>query len=45
MIEKALGRSAAARRDLAQAVHINPNFSFLWSRTAAQALAALGGAP
>jgi tetratricopeptide (TPR) repeat protein len=44
-IEKALGRTGAARRDLAAAIDINPSFSILWSRSAAEALASLGGAP
>ena len=45
MIERSLGKSAAARRDLATAVSINPHFSILWSATAARTLAKLGGAP
>jgi len=45
MIEKALGKSGAARRDLAKALSINPHFSVLWSKPAAAALASLGGAP
>jgi tetratricopeptide (TPR) repeat protein len=45
MIERALGRTGAARADLARALAINPNFSILWSRTAADTLRALGGAP
>jgi tetratricopeptide (TPR) repeat protein len=45
MIEKSLGRTAAAPADLAKAISINPDFSFLWKQTAMDALAALGGAP
>jgi tetratricopeptide (TPR) repeat protein len=45
MIERALGRKAAARRDLARALDINPHFSILWSARAVQALDSLGGAP
>jgi tetratricopeptide (TPR) repeat protein len=45
MIERALGRTAAARRDLAAALDINPNFSILWSRRAARLLTSLGGRP
>jgi tetratricopeptide (TPR) repeat protein len=45
MIERALGGTGAARADLARAIGINPNFSILWSRTAADTLRALGGAP
>jgi tetratricopeptide (TPR) repeat protein len=44
MIQRALGRNGAARRDLARALDINPHFSILWSPEAAQALEALGGA-
>jgi tetratricopeptide (TPR) repeat protein len=44
MIEKALGRIGAARRDLARALAINPHFSILWSKVAARTLADLGGA-
>lgn len=44
MIERALGRDHAARRDLARALDINPNFSILWSAEAKRALHALGGA-
>ncbi len=44
MIEKALGRTGAAQRDLARALAINPHFSILWSKLAAQTLAALGSA-
>ena len=43
MIELALGQRAAARADLAEALHINPRFSFLWASRARSALAALGG--
>ncbi|HEY3211049.1 MAG TPA: tetratricopeptide repeat protein [Actinomycetota bacterium] len=45
MIERALGKLLAARRDLAVAIEINPHFSILWSERAAKVLAALGGAP
>jgi tetratricopeptide (TPR) repeat protein len=45
MIERALGRNAAARRDLAAALDLNPHFSILWSRQAARLLASLGGRP
>ena len=45
MIEKALGLTAAARRDLGAAVSINPHFSILYAPVAAQALAQLGGRP
>jgi tetratricopeptide (TPR) repeat protein len=44
MIERALGRDDAARRDLAEALGINPHFSVLWSGTAARTLAELRGA-
>jgi tetratricopeptide (TPR) repeat protein len=44
MIERALGRTAAARRDLRQALTINPYFSTLWSKPAARILVSLGGA-
>jgi tetratricopeptide (TPR) repeat protein len=44
MIEKALGRTAAARRDLRQALAINPHFSILWAGEAAKALHSLEGA-
>jgi tetratricopeptide (TPR) repeat protein len=43
MIEKTLGRIAAARRDLSRALSINPHFSVLWSRTAVRTAAELGG--
>jgi tetratricopeptide (TPR) repeat protein len=43
MIERALGRAASARRDLADALRINPHFSILWSAKAVRYLAALGG--
>ncbi len=43
MIERGLGMRRAARSDLAQALRINPNFSFLWAAPARQALAHLGG--
>jgi tetratricopeptide (TPR) repeat protein len=45
MIERALGLSAAARRDLGTAVAINAHFSILWSSKVAQVLASLGGRP
>jgi tetratricopeptide (TPR) repeat protein len=45
MIERELGRKAAARRDLARALDINPHFSVLWSREAGRVLLSLGGAP
>jgi tetratricopeptide (TPR) repeat protein len=45
MIERALGRTLAARRDLATALAINPSFSILWSKPAASILACIGGAP
>jgi tetratricopeptide (TPR) repeat protein len=45
MIERALGRTAAARRDLATAVSINPHFSTLWSKRALDLVEKLGGAP
>jgi tetratricopeptide (TPR) repeat protein len=43
MIERALGKRAAARRDLAEALSINPHFSVLWSKRAAGILSSLGG--
>jgi len=43
MIERVLGQTGAARRDLDRALDINPHFSILWSRTAARILAAVGG--
>jgi tetratricopeptide (TPR) repeat protein len=45
MIERALGKTRAARSDLAAALAINPHFSILWSKQAEQALTKLGGAP
>jgi tetratricopeptide (TPR) repeat protein len=45
MIERALGRMAAARRDLSAALDINPHFSILWSRQPARILSSLGGQP
>ncbi len=45
MIEKDLSRTGPARRDLAEALRINPYFSSLWSRTAATSLRSLGGRP
>jgi tetratricopeptide (TPR) repeat protein len=44
MIEKALGDRAAARRDLREALAINPHFSIQYSSVAEHTLAALGGA-
>jgi tetratricopeptide (TPR) repeat protein len=44
MIEKALGRTADARRDLTAALHLNPHFSALHAPLATAALASLGGA-
>jgi tetratricopeptide (TPR) repeat protein len=43
MIEKALGRTALARKDIGKAVDINPHFSILWSERAAGILASLKG--
>lgn len=43
MIERALGRTGQARRDLRAALKINPGFSVLWSKVAARTLASLGG--
>jgi len=43
MIEAALGDRAAARRDLAEALRLNPHFSWLQAPRARAALAALGG--
>jgi tetratricopeptide (TPR) repeat protein len=40
----ALGRSSAARADLAQALHLNPYFSVRFAPAARAALATLGGA-
>jgi tetratricopeptide (TPR) repeat protein len=45
MIEKALGRTADARRDLAAALRLNPDFSALHAPLARAALTSLGGAP
>jgi tetratricopeptide (TPR) repeat protein len=45
MIERALGMAPAARRDLAEALSINPSFSIRWSTVAARTLARMGGAP
>lgn len=45
MIERALGRTIPARRDLASALDINPHFSILWAGPAATTLAQMGGAP
>ena len=44
MIEKALGRTAQARRDLTAALSLNPHFSALHAPRAKAALASLGGA-
>ena len=44
MIEKSLGRTADARRDLTAALRLNPHFSFLHAPLAKAALASLGGA-
>lgn len=41
MIELSLGHTAAARADLQRAVEINPNFSILHARSAAEVLASL----
>jgi tetratricopeptide (TPR) repeat protein len=41
MIEKALGRTRAARRDLAAALDVNPYLSILWAGPAAQTLTSL----
>ena len=43
MIEKAIGDTSAARRDLRTALAINPHFSILYATTAARVLRALGG--
>jgi tetratricopeptide (TPR) repeat protein len=43
MIEAALGERAAARRDLAGALRLNPHFSWLQAPRARATLAALGG--
>jgi len=45
MIEKALGRTADARRDLTAALRLNPDFSVLHAPLARAALTSLGGAP
>lgn len=44
-IEKALGKRADARRDLAEALRGNPRFSPLWAPRAKAALEDLGGTP
>jgi tetratricopeptide (TPR) repeat protein len=44
MIHQALGQAAAARGDLEEALAINPHFSLLHQRAAAETLAALSGA-
>lgn len=41
MIERALGNDDAARRDLARAIDINPHFSVLWAKDAADTLSGL----
>jgi tetratricopeptide (TPR) repeat protein len=43
MIERELGQTAAARKDLARAQAINPHFSIVWSRSVAATLHALRG--
>ncbi len=43
MIERSLGQGGAARRDLAEALRINPNFSLLWADRARSALTAMDG--
>ena len=43
MIERATGDTAAARRDLTEAVDINPHFSILYAGVAGHVLASLGG--
>jgi tetratricopeptide (TPR) repeat protein len=43
MIERALARTSAARRDLATALRINPHFSIMWAGPAAETLAQMGG--
>ena len=43
MIELSLGKQGAARRDLAEAMNINPRFSILWADQAASTLASLEG--
>jgi tetratricopeptide (TPR) repeat protein len=45
MIEVALGRDGAARRDLSRALGINPHFSLLWSGEAGTLLESMGGRP
>ncbi|NDU71922.1 hypothetical protein GWI34_04690 [Actinomadura sp. DSM 109109] len=45
VIEKALGERGAARRDLAGALRLNPDFSPLWAPRARAALDDLEGAP
>jgi tetratricopeptide (TPR) repeat protein len=44
MIEKSLGRTEDARRDLTAALRLNPNFSALHAPSAKAALTSLGGA-
>jgi tetratricopeptide (TPR) repeat protein len=43
VIERSLGDTAAARRDVERALAINPHFSILWSKPAARMLASMGG--
>jgi tetratricopeptide (TPR) repeat protein len=43
MIELTLGMDAAARRDLAKALEINPHFSVLWADEARRLLEEVGG--
>jgi len=45
MIERAAGDLGAARRDLREALDINPNFSILYADTARETLAALPPSP
>ncbi len=45
MIESKLGMNTEARRDLARALSLNPNFSLLWAKPARDELAQLGGRP
>jgi tetratricopeptide (TPR) repeat protein len=45
MIEKALGQTEGARKDLAAALDVNPHFSILFADQASEALASLGGRP
>jgi tetratricopeptide (TPR) repeat protein len=43
MIERALGLTGRARRDLRAALEVNPGFSVLWSKVASRTLAGLEG--